>query len=116
MQGLRVSSGDKLAAAKWVLPPDGAKVMFMTAEVEFSRKLVTKGPAVELDGLFLMQHLTSRFATQVSSQISAWHGRFSCLEKYVWHKAWFEKFCRSTITTGGQYITVICAPSSFALH
>ncbi|KAK9852554.1 hypothetical protein WJX84_006225 [Apatococcus fuscideae] len=66
---LRVSSGDRVAAVKWTLPPDGARVMFITAEVDFvSRKgAAGRGPAMEVDSLLLIQHLTSRFSGQIFS-------------------------------------------------
>ncbi len=71
VQCLRVSSGDRVAAVKWTLPPDGARVMFITAEVDFvSRKgAAGRGPAMEVDSLLLIQHLTSRFSGQVKNAL-----------------------------------------------
>ena len=64
VQSLRVTSGDQIVAVKWLLPSDGAQVTAFTAEVDLvSRK--GRAAALELDGLFLMQHLTSRFMNQV---------------------------------------------------
>ena len=71
MQSLRITSGDQIAAVKWLLPPDGAKVMFFTAEVEPVSRKGPAGRGMELDSLFLIQHLTSRFSTQVSTQWTA---------------------------------------------
>ncbi|KAK9821901.1 hypothetical protein WJX74_010997 [Apatococcus lobatus] len=64
---LRVSSGDRVAAVKWLLPPDGAEVAMFTAEVDFvSRKgPAGRGPAMEVDSSLLNQHLLSRFNSQI---------------------------------------------------
>lgn len=71
LQCLRVSSGDRVAAVKWLLPPDGAEVAMFTAEVDFvSRKgPAGRGPAMEVDSSLLNQHLLSRFSSQVTPAI-----------------------------------------------
>ena len=73
LQCLRVSSGDRVAAVKWLLPPDGAEVAMFTAEVDFvSRKgPAGRGPAMEVDSSLLNQHLLSRFSSQVPPAIPA---------------------------------------------
>ena len=64
MQGIRVSSGDTVAALQFLLPPSGFQIALLNAEVSFVS--VKRGaPDLEIDAQELSSHLQTRFSGQV---------------------------------------------------
>ena len=65
LQNVRVSSGDRITALPFPLPPSDFQAVLATAELGFVSTKAVRGPDVELDAQDLISHLTSRFAGQV---------------------------------------------------